>query len=246
MTTINSVYVAWQEPDTHNWHVVGNLQERKSGYVFKYTKGALSSSKFTKFSGMKDVSETYVSEELFPLFKNRLLSSKRPEYPRFISWLGLDSEHTTPIDILGRSGGLRSTDNLQIFKRIEVATDGSFKHYFFLHGLGYLTETSNKRVSQLMPGEVLKLCLDMQNDHYSEAVVVRVDQPAEIVGYCPRYFSKFIKGMLFENARSVFLTVEKISEDAPHNYRLLCKLTGNLSSKQQALLNVHNEFEVID
>ncbi|MCP6628862.1 restriction endonuclease, partial [Klebsiella pneumoniae] len=52
MTNSNSVYVAWQEPDTRNWHVVGNLQERNSGYVFKYTKGALKSSKFTCFSGM--------------------------------------------------------------------------------------------------------------------------------------------------------------------------------------------------
>ncbi len=69
MTNSNSVYVAWQEPDTRNWHVVGNLQERNSGYVFKYTKGALKSSKFTFFSGMNDVRETYVSEELFPLFK---------------------------------------------------------------------------------------------------------------------------------------------------------------------------------
>lgn len=69
MTNTNSVYVAWQAPDTRDWHVVGNLQERKSGYVFRYTKGALKSSKFTKFSGMSDVRETYVSEELFPLLK---------------------------------------------------------------------------------------------------------------------------------------------------------------------------------
>ena len=124
MTNSNSVYVAWQEPDTRNWHVVGNLQERNSGYVFKYTKGALKSSKFTRFSGMNDVRETYVSEELFPLFKNRLLSPRRPEYPRFIKWLGFEDDSVNPIDILARSGGLRSTDQLQIFKKIEVDASG--------------------------------------------------------------------------------------------------------------------------
>jgi hypothetical protein len=246
MTTVNSVYVAWQAPDTHDWHVVGNLQERKSGYVFNYTKGALCSPKFTKFSGMNDVSQTYVSEDLFPLFKNRLLSPKRPEYPRFISWLGLDGENAKPLEILGRTGGLRSTDNLQIFKRIEVGNDGSFEHFFFLHGLSYLSEASNKRVSDLKPGEDLKLCLDIQNAYDCEAVVIRADKPAEIVGYCPRYFAKFIKNMLIENPQSVALRVEKISDDAPHNYRLLCKMTGKVSATQQEILNIHNEFEMVE
>ncbi|TVM33191.1 restriction endonuclease, partial [Escherichia coli O177] len=28
MNRNDSVYVAWQAPDTHDWHVVGNLQAR--------------------------------------------------------------------------------------------------------------------------------------------------------------------------------------------------------------------------
>ncbi|WP_286870318.1 HIRAN domain-containing protein [Pantoea sp. UBA5035] len=246
MNNTNSVYVAWQEPDTRAWHVVGNLQARKSGYVFKYTKGALSSPKFTKFSGMKDVSETYVSEELFPLFKNRLLSPRRPEYPRFMSWLGFEDEKAKPIDILARTGGMRSTDNLQIFKKIELEEDGSFEHCFFLHGLGYLTDSANERVSKLKPGEMLKLSLDLQNAFDSEAVVVRADQPAEIVGYCPRYFAKLIKSLLLNDPQSVSLAVEKISNDAPHNYRLLCKISGYASTSQRELFSLHNEFDVID
>ncbi|MBT9186370.1 MULTISPECIES: HIRAN domain-containing protein [Pectobacterium] len=246
MNNFNSVYVAWQAPDTRDWHVVGNLQERKSGYVFKYTKGALSSTKFTKFSGMNDVSETYVSEELFPLFKNRLLSPKRPEYPRFMSWLGLDDEDAKPIEILARTGGMRSTDNLQIFKKIELEEDGSFEHYFFLHGLGYLDERANQRVSELKPGEVLRLCLDLQNAYDSEAVVVRADKPAEIVGYCPRYFATVIKSLLIINPKAVSLMVEKISNDAPHNYRLLCKIKGHVSHSHREMFNLHNEFELID
>lgn len=245
MNNSNSVYVAWQAPDTRDWHVVGSLQERNAGYVFNYTKGALSSSKFTKFSGMNDVSETYVSEDLFPLFKNRLLSPKRPEYPRFMSWLGLDNEHAKPIDILARTGGLRSTDNLQIFKKIELNEDGSFEHFFFLHGLGYLSESANRRVSELEPGEVLKLSLDLQNDYDPEAVVVRADKPAEIVGYCPRYFAKVIKSMLNSDPKSISLAVEKISNDAPHNYRLLCKISGHVVPAKQEMFSLHDEFDLI-
>jgi|SRR5476649_719590 len=246
MTMSNSVYVAWQAPDTRDWHVVGNLQQRKTGYGFNYTKGALVSSKFTKFSGMDDVNKSYVSEELFPLFKNRLLSPKRPEYPRFIEWLGLESETPKPIDILARSGGLRSTDQLQVFKKIEVDTDGEFEHHFFLHGMSYLNSMANERVSKLQPGEVLRLCLDLQNAYDTEAVVVRADKPAEIVGYCPRYFANDIKQMLLDDSQSVMLTVEKISDDAPHNYRLLCKLSGRVSVARIADLNLQDEFQLLD
>lgn len=246
MTNSNSVYVAWQAPETRDWHVVGNLQERNSGYVFKYTKGALKSSKFIKFSGMTNVHETYVSKELFPLFKNRLLSPKRPEYPRFIKWLGLEEDSLNPIDILGRSGGLRSTDQLQIFKKIEVDSNGQFNHFFFLHGLSYLNSMANDRVSGLEKGQVLRLCLDLQNEYHGDAVVVRADKPAEIIGYCPRYLSSDIKKMLVNDPKSVTLSVELISDDAPHNYRLLCKLSGTLNSTCRSSLTLQDEFETIE
>ncbi|WP_248466121.1 HIRAN domain-containing protein [Pectobacterium versatile] len=246
MTNSNSVYVAWQAPDTRDWHVVGNLQERNSGYVFKYTKGSLKSSKFTKFSGMTDFHETYVSKELFPLFKNRLLSSKRPEYPRFIKWLGFEDESVNLIDILARSGGLRSTDQLQIFKKIEVDSDGQFEHFFFLHGLSYLNSMANDRVSELQPGQILRFCLDIQNEYDCDAVVVRADKPAEIIGYCPRYLSNDIKKMLLNDSKSVTLAVERISDDAPHSYRLLCKFSGTLNSECKSSLTPKDEFEAIE
>ena len=195
---------------------------------------------------MTDVRETYVSEELFPLFKNRLLSPRRPEYPSFIKWLGFEEDSVNPIDILARSGGLRSTDQLQIFKKIEVDSEGKFEHFFFLHGLSYLNSMANDRVSELKPGQILRLCLDLQNEYDGDAVVVRADKPAEIVGYCPRYLSNDIKKMLLNDSKSITLTVEKISDDAPHNYRLLCKLSGKLNSACQSTLILQDEFEAIE
>ncbi|EPN1618686.1 HIRAN domain-containing protein [Kosakonia sacchari] len=245
MNRNDSVYVAWQAPDTHDWHVVGNLQARQSGYVFNYTKGALTSSKFTKFSGMNDVKETYVSEDLFPLFKNRLLSPRRPEYPKFINWLGLDSSNAEPIEILARSGGMRSTDQLQMFKRIEIDNDGNFEHYFFAHGLSHLTSSANERVSNLQNGERLCLCLDVQNRYDQEAVLIRADRPAENVGFCPRYFARDIKMMLLDNSSSIELTVERISADAPHNYRLLCKAAGKVSRSFLNRMDVQEEFQSV-
>ncbi|BCZ42671.1 TPA: HIRAN domain-containing protein [Serratia marcescens] len=245
MSMLNSVYVAWQSPETRAWHVVGNLQQRESGYVFNYTNGAMSSSKFVPFSGMDDVRKAYVSKELFPLFKNRLLSSRRPEYPHFIKWLGLKSEEANPIEVLGRSGGLRSTDQLQVFKKIEVDSNGTFEHFFFVHGLNYLSVSANQRASKLNVGESLQLCIDCQNPYDEFAVIIRADNPSEILGYCPRYFAKDIKLMLLDNPKSIQLTVEKISDDAPVNYRLLCKLTGSVSGDIALQMNQQDEFKHI-
>jgi hypothetical protein len=244
MNRTNAVYIAWQAPDTHEWHVVGSLQERNAGYVFNYTKGVLASAMFTRFSGMNDIYETYVSEELFPLFKNRLLSSRRPEYPRFIKWLGLDEKNAQPIEILARSGGKRSTDQLQMFKKIEADDSGYFEHYFFAHGLGHMSESVQARIVELQKGDELLMSLDVQNRFDKHAVIIRVDCPAEILGFCPRYFSSDIKRLLLDESSGIKLTVEKISDDAPYNYRLLCKLTGRIKLPVNGL-DANEEFQLM-
>jgi hypothetical protein len=224
----NPVFLAWQSPDTRGWHVVGALTQTHQGYEFHYTKGAAAAGdSFIPFSGMEDINKSYVSEELFPLFHNRLLSSKRPEYPSFIKWLGLSEEDATPINILARSGALRGTDQLQMFHRIHVNNSGSFEHFFFLHGLSYLNKSAQKRVESLLIGERLFLCLDCQNIHDEHAVIVRADKPAEIIGYCPRYLAKDIN-FLLDISSEVTVTVEKTTKDAPTNYQLMCKVSGKL------------------
>ncbi|MFQ2807267.1 HIRAN domain-containing protein [Aeromonas caviae] len=248
MNRNNSVYVAWQDPESRFWHVVGCLRELENGYLFNYTKGALASEKFTKFSGMDDFNTKYISEDLFPLFKNRLLSSRRPEYKKFISWLGLNSENASeinPIEILARSGGLRATDQLQMYKPIEIDSEGNIEHYFFSHGLSHLTASSDARVSALKEGEKLYLCPDPQNKYDSSAVIIRADKPAEIVGFCPRFFSGTISKLLHDEPLNLSLAVERISHDAPYQYRLLCKLSGRVSQRNANFHDINDESILI-
>ncbi|MPX91406.1 HIRAN domain-containing protein [Salinivibrio sp. VYel1] len=244
MNEHEAVYLAWQSPDSRDWYVIGALTRISNGYEFHYTKGALYAEKFVPFSGMEDLYKSYVSSELFPLFQNRVLSSKRPEYPRFIKWLGLSEEEATPINILARSGGLRSTDRMQMFRKISTRKDGSFEHFFFVHGLSYLTRSAQKRVETLEAGEALSLCLDCQNKHDENAVIIRADNPAEIVGYCPRYLAKDIAKLL-NISDYVDLTVEKIEKDAPVNYQLMCKVSGRVSESYSNKLDMQEEYEFI-
>ncbi|WP_318417525.1 HIRAN domain-containing protein [Photobacterium leiognathi] len=241
MTEFDPVYLAWQSPDTRDWHVVGALTQISNGYEFHYTKGALNAEKFVPFSGMENLSKSYVSEEIFPLFYNRLLSTRRPEYPKFIQWLGLSEEQATPMNILARSGGLRGTDQLQMFRKIEVRESGCFEHFFFAHGLNHLTKSAQKRVDSLSDGERLFLCFDCQNPHDENAVIIRTDNPAEIVGYCPRYLAQDISTLL-KVSKNLTVSVEKIEKDAPSNYRLMCKVSGKVQADRVSSLGTHEEY----
>ncbi len=239
----NSVYLAWQDYNTRKWHVVGLLEMRDSDFLFNYTLGAKSSNYFTPFSGMEDLQKTYISKEIFPLFKNRLLSSKRPEYPNFIKWLGLD-DSATPIDVLARSGGSRATDKLQMFKAIDTKNDGHFEHFFFSHGLAHLQESALVRVSKLKTNEKLYLSLDSQNEYDVDAVLIRAGKPAEIVGYCPRYISSAISGLLRHDSKCVSIYVESLPVEAPASYRLMCRLEGCLPNEYIGSLQT-SEYEIV-
>lgn len=244
----NSVFLAWRSPKEKEWHVVGMLVESKSNeeslFTFKYTKGAIGSADFIPFRGMEDIKKVYKSENLFPLFNNRLLSKKRPEYPTFLEWLGLDDE-TSKIDLLGRSGGIRGTDQLQMFKRVEFYNDGTFEHIFFSHGLRHLSDMTKKRVLSLRTGEELFFCIDIQNDYDENAVLIRSENPVEAVGYCPRYLANDILSLLKENKNSVRAFVESISYDAPTNYQLMCKLKGKANKRQMLELMNREEYQPI-
>ena len=241
----NSVYLAWQSSDTRVWHVVGLLKEHDAGYSFNYTKGALASDKFIPFTGMEDLNKIYVSEDLFPLFKNRLLSSRRPEYPNFLKWIGLNPENATAINILSRSGGLRSTDKLQMFKRFEIDSNGNFEQIFFVHGLSHLQPSASNRVSQLNTGDTLKLCLDVQNDYDLYAVLLRADSPAEVIGYCPRYIARDVTKLVTEYNSNITVTVESLCDEAPTSYRLMCKINGSISINEAPEFMTQEEFQTI-
>lgn len=40
------------------------------------------------------------------------MSSRRPDYPQYLSALGL--EHADPVELLARTGGRRATDTIQV------------------------------------------------------------------------------------------------------------------------------------
>jgi hypothetical protein len=224
---MKALFVAWQDPRTRRWLPVGRLTYEAGTYKFVYTRGAKESSAFTPFGRMVNLDAAYVSDALFPLFANRVLPKSRPEYADYLRWLGLTEHDHNELEVLGRSGGSRATDTLEIFPCPEPTADERFEVYFFSHGLRHLIPSYQSRIAELRPGDRLFLMRDLQNEHDAMALVLRTSDPISNVGYCPRYYSGEFS-LLLESVGTdkVRVAVEQVNADAPMQLRLLCKLNA--------------------
>lgn len=224
---MTDLYVAWRDPENRSWFPVGRLSFDGQVYRFVYTKGARQSPRFVPFGQMDDFSVMYESYELFPLFANRVLSKKRPEYHDFLQWVDIPAGQDDPLTLLARTGGIRETDSLAVFPCPEREADNVYHVQFFSHGLRHLSVGSIERVHNLQSGDPLYLMLDPQNLHDPHAIALRTDDPIALIGFCPRYFAKTFRSVLEQSdPREVKVTVERVNLDAPTQLRLLCHLTA--------------------
>ncbi len=234
---MKSLFLAWQAPKDSNrsraWFPIGRLDAESSGSEvtscrFRYTGGALRAKEevgFEPLVSFPEFEEDYSSEKLFPLFHNRVLSPKRPDFPEYIEWLGLTREEADPITILSVSGGTRVTDNLQTFPKIEAAPDGSFQMRFFAHGLRHLQEASRERARALTSGEKLRIMIEVNNPATRLAVTLHTDDYV-MVGWAPRYLSEDLVKCI-PQAPEIEATVVKVNHfHAPLNQSILVEYTG--------------------
>lgn len=224
---MSALFVAWQDPKSRSWVTVGKLTRDDQMYRFVYTRGATEAENFEPFGRMRDLNATYLSEELFPLFANRMLPKSRPEYADYMRWLGLSAHAEDDLEVLARSGGTRATDTLEIIPCPEPTEEEKYEAYFFSHGDRHLRPEDQARIRDLRPGEPLYLMRDVQNQHDTMALLLRTGDPIACVGCCPRYYAGDFSHLLDSaGAEQVTVTVEKVNLDAPTQYRLLCRLAS--------------------
>lgn len=234
---MKSLFLAWQAPKDSDrsraWFPIGRLDAESSGSEvtscrFRYTGGAARAHEevgFEPLVSFPDFGEDYHSEKLFPLFRNRVLSSKRADFPEYIDWLGLTREEADPISILSVSGGMRVTDNLQTFPKIEAAADGCFQMRFFAHGLRHLPEASRERARSLTPGEKLRVMIEVNNPATRLAVTLHADDYV-MVGWAPRYLVEDLVKCI-PQAPEIEVTVVKVNhQHAPLNQSVLVEYSG--------------------
>ncbi|MCF6149446.1 MAG: hypothetical protein E3K37_12405 [Candidatus Kuenenia sp.] len=223
---IKQVVIVWQNPINRSWIPVGKLSYKDTKFFFQYTNGAnlaKNAGHFVPFGQMLDLDKKYEADELFPIFKNRLLQKSRPEYEDYLSWLNLGEDNVSPLDELARSGGIRVTDNLQMFP-IPEKTNNRYKVTFFSHGIRHLPPNYIERIQHLSRSNRLYLMKDIQNNYDSLALALRTDDPPEIVGYCPGFFVRDFNDLLVKNgAKNVKVSVVRVNLESPVQFRLLCE-----------------------
>lgn len=228
------VFLAWQDPQERCWFPIGRLDFDGNNYTFGYIEGARKAERDCAFEPLRSfprLDQIYQSQDLFPLFANRLPPESRSDYGQYLEWLNVAENPAEPIALLARNGGRKVTDSFEVYPVPEKQQDGSYCIHFFVHGLRHLSSESLGRIETLEPGENLLIVHDLHNPHDSSALNLRTNDTFEgdrySVGYLPRYLVQDVHKILGGCENTPEVHVERINlAPAPLQLRLLCKLTA--------------------
>jgi len=218
--------LSWQDSKTRKWLPIARISKRDDGYFFRYTNGAIEAKKygFNMLPGFPNFEKAYCSSEIFPVFQNRIMNKSRPDRKVFLDWINLNDESYSPFEELARTGGIKATDNLQLYP-IPVSKDGLYTLSFFVHGVSHLPQSYKKRTLKLEPEDALFLMKDVQNKIDPAALALRTEDPIELVGYVPKFFAGDFEKLFNHNKEHFHVVVERLNSAAPEQLRLLCKLS---------------------
>jgi hypothetical protein len=225
---VRKLFVAWQDPPTRSWFLIGRLTVENGTYRFQYVRGAQEAEDkggLQPFGVFPELHRTYDSDELFPIFAKRVLSPSRPEYSDFVGWLGLTGADIDPVELLARSGGQSVTDRLEIFPFPEKTGENNYHSHFFAHGLRHLSEAAVDRINCLKAQERLYLANEFQNPQDPKAMLLCTEDHW-IVGYCPRYLLHDVEDPAADPEKLVITVEQDVSPETPLQFKLLCRMTA--------------------
>jgi hypothetical protein len=218
--------VAWQHPLTRAIEPIGILECDEAGYRFCYVHNALHVEGFRPLLGFPNLQKTYESERLFPLFAQRLMDARRPDYGRYLSQLHL-SEDAEPFELLGRSGGHRKGDTIQLFAEPLVAPDGSTRAIFLVNGVRDVLAAdpaAEQRFVSLRQGERLVLVDEPDNFRNNQAILVRA-RDGQRLGWVPDLLLDYVHTVRKQGEPSLVIEHMNRPEVPPH-LRLLVRFEG--------------------
>ena len=212
--------VIWQEPASRRFVKVGRLTELPSGYRFEYLEGSKDPN-FEPLHSFPELDRTYSTEQLPAFFRNRVMSRRRPSYPEYAGWLGIDPAVDTPFEVLARTGGGRATDTFHIVEEPYVDDDGVAVIRFFASGLRHIPQAEH-RLKDLVEGD--RLLMRPQPTNPVNARALLIDAKAnEPIGWVPDWLLDDVH-QLRDGAHEIELVAERINLAAPAHLKLLCRL----------------------
>ncbi|MFJ2617913.1 hypothetical protein [Glutamicibacter sp. NPDC087344] len=238
---VNVLVVTWQHPFTREISAIGLLAKTLSGvYSFNYVHNVLSIEDFRPLVGFPDLYARYDADDLFPLFAQRVMTPRRPDYSSFVSALGL-SDVPTPWEQLPHSGGRRAGHTLQLLPVPTQAEGilGTWEVSFLVHGMRHIAgerrtlharevtvsqELQEHALRSLRPGDELRLLTEPQNPVNTQAILV-ADATGIPLGYMPDFLTEDLTLLGLEN---LSCTAEAVNgPNVPWHMRLSAKLSCN-------------------
>lgn len=218
-----SLIVAWQHPESRLISPVGLLEHGDGiGYRFRYLSRAIDLPGFQPFLSFPDWKRTYLSDRLFPLFTQRIMSPRRPDFGQFLQQLHL-ADNATPWEQLSRSEGRRTGDTVQVFPIPSLGPAGTSTCRFLVHGIRHVT---GGELPPLAVGEELGLVDDGANEINPRAVQLYTSACVPL-GFVPDLLLDHLE--VVRSCGPVRVTVEHANgHDAPAHLRLLVRLDAHV------------------
>jgi hypothetical protein len=220
--------VAWQHPVTRAIQPVGILEFDGVRYRFCYVRNAQGIEGFRPLLGFPDLHQTYESSHLFPLFAQRVMDARRPDYGRHLTRLRL-SGNAEPLEVLGRSGGRRMGDTIQLCPEPLVAPDGATCSIFLVNGVRHVLAkdpAAEQRFALLRRGEPLALVDEPDNPWNKRAILVSA-RDGQRLGWVPDLLLDYVHTVRDWSAPA--LVIEHVNgPEVPPHLRLLVRLEGRV------------------
>jgi len=221
------LYVAWRNPRTRLIVPVARLLRCPGGdFEFAYVKGSEEAAEhgFEPFLAFPDRGAIYRSETLPPFFQNRVMPSSRPDYPEYVTSLGLEPG-VAPFTLLASNDGRRATDQVEVFPELQVTPNGQVTGRFLIRGVRHIAG-AEERIADISDGDRLYCMQDVQNEVNPFAIALRTEKHA-LVGYSPDYLAEELTKLLAKDPDLLIRVERKNPPPAPRHHRLLLSLTAN-------------------
>jgi len=246
----DELLVLWQQPSTRAMLPVAILEFDGTTYRFRYIDGADGIEGFRALLGFPEFDRLYESQELFPLFQERVLDTSRSDFVSVIEGLALDPSLATPWEQLVHTGGTSEGDTIQVTPFPRATADG-WECMFLAAGLRYfqhksvrtdrgITKTYSSTqfedlLASLSPGDSLDVELEVENDYNNQAQLLFHD--GNVVAYLPDWLARLTAPWV-SGGNSVAAKIVRINEPgAGWHLRLMASVsTGEPFGAMEARL----------
>lgn len=225
--TFRRMAVAWQHPTSRGMEPVGLLEYDGRRYRFRYLERALSIIGFRPFLGFPTFARDYTSDYLFPIFAQRVMDAKRPDFARHVASLDLSAKDASPWEQLARTEGRRAGDTIQLFPEPQVSSNGLTECRFLVHGIRHCLPDENDRdrlLASLKSGTKLSLIDEPDNPKNRRAILTST-LSGEHIGWVPNLLVEYVHHVREHGSVDVRV-VHRNGPSAPIHLRLLVKLEG--------------------